>query len=383
MYHRWGGQDASSAYKEHLAQNIASKLGVAVLCVDYHGVGNRGWMGGKIILEDKDLNIFKNSCADVGFSLDDDFIAHRQDWDYLLALLKEINAHTGLLKKQGKVRQNLRLGFTFTMIPRENEYQNFGVMSACDVLNALFYVRKNPPFKTSAKYLPCVLVGSSHGGYVANMATKIAPWAIEAVVDNGSWNLQTKMLENRDLNYEAFKAIGFGAQIDLRLTRFIAEQENLYTFTSEKTFWNANPSSPNCFTKARFMIRDVGEPKHLKEQGKIKKAHYICYHSTNDKIAPFGFKKEFYDELKNLEFHADLRVISDESQIDGKLIKHLDHGMGMSIQSLILKEVPALLELVKNEQEFKGKKQISYVCDDLIYTFKESRNKILLECVKS
>lgn len=108
---------------------------------------------------------------------------------------------------------------------------------------------------------------------------------------------------------------------------------------------------------------------------------YVANMAT--KIAPFGFKKEFYDELKNLEFHADLRVISDESQIDGKLIKHLDHGMGMSIQSLILKEVPALLELVKNEQEFKGKKQISYVCDDLIYTFKESRNKILLECVKS
>lgn len=46
-----GGQDASSAYKEHLAHNVAKELGVAVLCVDYHGVGNRGWMGEKSCLK--------------------------------------------------------------------------------------------------------------------------------------------------------------------------------------------------------------------------------------------------------------------------------------------------------------------------------------------
>lgn len=375
-----GGQDASTSYKEHLAQNVAQKLGVAVLCVDYHGVGNRGWLGGKTILDPLDAEFFKASCETVGFKLDDDFFEHTEDEKYIVEVLEKLHLHIGLLKLSGKAKMDYHMILTFTTIPREKEYQNFGIMSACDILNALFYIGKNPPFKTNSTYLPCVLVGSSHGGYIANLAAKIAPWAIEAIVDNGSWSLKTFMFDNEDFDYQAFKAIGFAREIDFNLIRFVDKRENFYYLTSDKTHWGADPHLPNYFSRSRFEIRDPGYKEHLKEQSKIKKAIYVCYHVVKDDIAPYFIKEDFYKELKELGFNSTLYPIKDESQIDGKLIKHLGHGAGMSIQELILREVPALIKKIKNEQEYKGKKEISYVCDDLIYTFKQVEEKIILDC---
>ncbi|EDN5950271.1 DUF2920 family protein, partial [Campylobacter jejuni] len=32
-------------------------------------------------------------------------------------------------------------------LPSKNEYQNFGIMQAMDILNAIFYIKENSPFK--------------------------------------------------------------------------------------------------------------------------------------------------------------------------------------------------------------------------------------------
>ncbi|WP_354664881.1 DUF2920 family protein [Campylobacter jejuni] len=32
-------------------------------------------------------------------------------------------------------------------LPFKNEYQNFGIMQAMDILNAIFYIKENSPFK--------------------------------------------------------------------------------------------------------------------------------------------------------------------------------------------------------------------------------------------
>ena len=47
-----------------------------------------------------------------------------------------------------------------------------------------------------------------------------------------------------------------------------------------------------------------------------------------------------------MKFHT----ISSKDQIDGKLIKHLDHSMGMSIKTLLEKELP---EVLKNGKSHK------------------------------
>ncbi|EAI3905177.1 DUF2920 family protein, partial [Campylobacter lari] len=39
------------------------------------------------------------------------------------------------------------LDLSASLRPTKNEYQNFGIMQATDILNALLYIRKNSPFK--------------------------------------------------------------------------------------------------------------------------------------------------------------------------------------------------------------------------------------------
>ncbi|EOU3641973.1 DUF2920 family protein [Campylobacter upsaliensis] len=42
--------------------------------------------------------------------------------------------------------KDFKLAMSATLLPVRNEYQNFGIMPALDILNALFYVQKHPPF---------------------------------------------------------------------------------------------------------------------------------------------------------------------------------------------------------------------------------------------
>ena len=65
-----------------------------------------------------------------------------------------------------------------------------------------------------------------------------------------------------------------------------------------------------------------------------------------------------------------------EKDIDGKFIKDLTHGMGMSMKLLIKKHLPQIL--YEKIQDKTCKKEISYESDNLIYTFKEENNQINL-----
>ncbi|MFG5098030.1 DUF2920 family protein, partial [Campylobacter lari] len=70
-----------------------------------------------------------------------------------------------------------------------------------------------------------------------------------------------------------------------------------------------------------------------------------------------------------------------KNQIDGKFIKNLEHGLGMSIKTLIKKHLSKILE--ENLQDKTCKKEISYKCDDLVYAFNEDNNQIILSIVNS
>lgn len=220
--------------------------------------------------------------------------------------------------------------------------------------------------------IPVIMIGSSHGGYLSHLAAKIAPWLIDGVIDNSSY---AKFL---------WKLVGFGKEID-----FIkyAEFSTFYLFRhictccSTKTFWTSNSSSPYFFSPARRMIRNILEPSHLQIQSIYPKPYYVSYHSFYDRrIAPPEDKIELYDIFQKYHFDAKLHMIKEQSQIDGKFIKSLEHGMGMSIKTLIKKELPIMLEKIKNnpKKEYKDK-SISYPCEDLLYNFTQKEDKIFLE----
>ncbi|EAL2563156.1 DUF2920 family protein, partial [Campylobacter coli] len=59
-----------------------------------------------------------------------------------------------------------------------------------------------------------------------------------------------------------------------------------------------------------------------------------------------------------------------------KFIKNLEHGCGIPMKLLIKKH---LLQILKEPLQDKiCKKEVSYKCDELVYTFKEENHQIIL-----
>ncbi|WP_291953401.1 DUF2920 family protein, partial [Campylobacter sp.] len=138
----------------------------------------------------------------------------------------------------------------------------------------------------------------------------------------------------------------------------------------------SNKQSPRYFSPARKFIREVLNKDHLKTQSLYPKPKYIFYHSKIDNRSPYKDKKIFYDLLKSMSFNASLYGI-EHKDVDGKFIKNLEHGMGIPMKLLVKKHLPDILK--EKTKDKICKKEISYQSDDLIYTFKEKDDKILLK----
>ena len=312
------GEDSDLGYRANLIRTMAETYDVACISVDYHCIGNRPQLGAKFGLDDIDREILTRELSSIGINLPIDLksIDCHEKVDLLLKFLsKEII----IRKERGILPADFRLNASITIVPTKNEYQNFGVMQAMDVLNAVLYTKK---YINNAKfeYLPVIMVGSSHGGYLAHMCAKIAPWLVDAVIDNSSYAIFL------------WRLIGFGKEINF--TNYFCFgtdtlYQNLYIYFFDKTYWTLNEKSPYYFIDAREEIRNILNLDHLNVQSSYKKPIYVSYHCIFDKeIAPAKDKIELYEALKKLKFDATLHMVKDESEVDGKFIKSITHGMG-------------------------------------------------------
>ena len=248
-------------------------------------------------------------------------------------------------------------------------------MQAQDVINAALFIKANPPFKsaTDIDELPVVLVGSSHGAYINALAAKFAPWLVDGLIDNSSY---------AKLNWEL---IGLGKEIDYIKFREYSTDiyfKNIKIYVFTKTMWTLmDKSSPRYFSQAREDIRNALDAAHLKAQSECPKPIYVGYHcAVNDHCAPPDEKVQLYEELRKLGFDATLHMIKDESELDGRFLKKLTHGLEMSIKLLIAKELPPMLEkIASREKQICESKSISYRSDGLEYKFSEANGKINLE----
>ena len=363
------GEDSDLGYRANLMQTMAETYDVACISVDYHCIGNRPQLGAKFGLDDIDREILTRELSSIGINLPIDLksIDCHEKVDLLLKFLsKEII----IRKERGILPADFRLNASITIVPTKNEYQNFGVMQAMDVLNAVLYTKK---YINNAKfeYLPVIMVGSSHGGYLAHMCAKIAPWLVDAVIDNSSYAIFL------------WRLIGFGKEINF--TNYFCFgtdtlYQNLYIYFFDKTYWTLNEKSPYYFIDAREEIRNILNLDHLNVQSSYKKPIYVSYHCIFDKeIAPAKDKIELYEALKKLKFDATLHMVKDESEVDGKFIKSLTHGMGMSYKLLLQKELPSMMEKILSQTNNKSSKSIEYKCGDMIYKFSEVLDQINLE----
>ncbi|EBF5412097.1 DUF2920 family protein [Campylobacter coli] len=365
------GGDVDENYREHLAEFVAGEFNVAVVSVNYHCIGNRPQTGSSFFMDDIDKLILKTSCEALNIQVNLDKLNSLEE---LSSTLKEVDHILEEQKNQKLINPNFKLSIHLSLQPTKNEYQNFGIMQAQDLLNVALYLKKHAPFDTMGGGIPVIMIGSSHGGYLAHLAAKIAPWLIDGVLDNSAY---AKFL---------WRVVGFGKEIDfMQYSEFATFDffHHIKTHCSTKTFWTSNSSSPCFFSPARRKIRNLLEEDHLLEQSKYLKTCFISYHSLYDEYVSLKEKTMLYEELEKLGFDATLCSITKESQVDGKFIKNLNHGMGIPVKLLIKKELPLMLEKIKQnlKKDYK-EKCISYPCEDLLYQFSEKDDKILLKIDK-
>ena len=167
---------------------------------------------------------------------------------------------------------------------------------------------------------------------------------------------KTEIFDKKLYRDAAFRTIGFGKEIaNEGLHRAHNTQKNFLFCYSNTTKWTSDESLPNYFSRSRYEIRDVAFSGHLANQAQNNKPIYVGYHSSEDNIANLDDKIAFYESLKALGYDATLHVINKQSQVDGKFIKNLAHGMNMSIKTLILKELPPLLEKLSKQKKSKAR----------------------------
>ena len=350
-----------AGYEEHLAEFVVKEFEVAVLRVDYHCIGFRPQTGATFYMDKKDKEIFAKCCDGViklpkNF-LNDDIL----DQNESLKICQSLDCIIQTLKNQGKVPNNFLAPLSISLQPTKNEYNNFGLMQALDIINAIYFVRKNHAKFKLAKTPKTLLFGTSHGGYLGFLCAKFAPWLIDAVVENSGYA------------NAPFRMLGLGKYIDyLKIQEWsMKPSENIGLIVFTKTHFNRDKNSLNCYTEAHNKIRSLPEFDHLQTQASCHKAVFVSYHSTRDfDIALLEPKERLYTMLEKLGFNTNLTIIKDESEIDGKFIKNLEHGMGMSMKSLIKKELPPLLAMHFTHEKDE-KREITYKSENLEYKFKE------------
>ncbi|AJC93086.1 hypothetical protein (DUF2920 domain) [Campylobacter subantarcticus LMG 24377] len=353
----------------YISDYCARNYNVAVLNVNYHCIGNRPQIGAKFYLDNIDKFIFETSLKALGITIPYD-IQKLNTFEDFHPAMKCLNKKIQDMKNNWELDRNYYLDLSVSLQPTKNEYQNFGIMQATDILNALLYIRKSPPFKVTGGGIKHILIGSSHGGYLANLCAKLAPWFVDVVIDNSSHVSLANL----------WRVIGFGKEIDY--TQYFCFGtfhffNNIRLCASDKTLWTTNKQSPYYFSLARKLIRETLNKDHLNIQAKYPNPKYIVYHSKFDEWVSLEEKEEYVDTLKKYGFDVEFVKITDSQQVDGKFIKNLNHGMGIPMKLLIKKHLSQILKEPLKDKICK--KEISYKCDDLVYIFKEENNQIKLE----
>lgn len=334
------GEDNNESYQDHLAEFLVKEYQVAVIRVRYNSIGLRPQNGATFFMDAKDKELYLQVGKKLNIDFPDNFFPDRdltQQETY--AACSILNDAIKNCKNQALLAKHIQIPISISVQPVRNEYLNFGVLQAMDILNVLQFIKKNPPFKLEKDY-KTIMFGSSHGGYIALLTAKFAPWLVDGVLENSAY---VKLLK---------RLFGLGREMDyIKESEFHATQffDHVMLCCVTKTPFTLDQNSKYCFSSDHHHIRELFNPDHLRTQAQYPKPYYISYHSMQDELDPAYNKEQMFELLKELNFQSSLHVIKDESEVDGAFIKSLNHGMDMSLKMLIQKELPTLLALKKTQ----------------------------------
>lgn len=189
------------------------------------------------------------------------------------------------------------------------------------------------------------------------LIAKIAPWYVDGVIDNSGVCLPFLLhILGRDMDQVEFV--------------FEGDNHRIYPFVQK--YWTRNVDSSFYFSDENYLVRAILNLSHLKIQASYNaKIVFVSYHSQRDQGAPAENKIQLYEIYKILGYDATLHLIKDESEIDGRFVKSLEHGLRMTDRALLRKELPLMLEKLQGRKSFMQENSISYPCGDKIFTFKD------------
>jgi len=363
------GVDSSFKYQKKLMRYISEEYNVLAVFVEYHSIFSR------VVKDEK-------KSAKYGFSRDDtdilfymlkkyDLVLDENNLDFN-SIIHQLEAQIRDKKSKNEFTDEFKLKLTATLYPYKNEYENFGVVQAIDILTVLYHL-KEIGYKNIIKNKPLITVGNSHGGYISYLLRKFAPNTFDVIIENSSYikpYLKSIIGFENDIN---------DSEVDLFYPNII-----LNCFV--KSYWNLNENSSYYFNKTAYEIRDLSNTLQNKQLLKYgNKTEIISYHSAFDTLAPYKDKLDYYNYMKLNNYNIKLNIISSENQIDGRLIKNLNHAMGMSTKELINKEIPTILKNKKKSTptDLSKKSIIEYNTSlNDTYRFEFKKNKIKVKLLK-
>ncbi|EEU7224388.1 DUF2920 family protein [Campylobacter jejuni] len=356
------GANANISFLDFDREYIAKNFDVVTINVFYHCFCQRRSNVEKYsaftIFTKDDVSNLSQALLEIGVNINVNLENAQQCYELL-------NQNITTLKSQGKLAQNYQAKFTSTFIPPNGDYQNYGIMAAIDHINALKdLVKRFPEFAD----LPKIYGGGSYGGYLSLLIAKIAPWYVDGVIDNSGSALPPLIyILGRDLE-----------QFD-----FIFNNPNTLIEMFTKTYWTReDENSPYFFANENYMIRSLLNSSHLIIQVNVNKnIVLVSYHSSKDEFNTSKDKQTLFLAYKELGYDATLHLIKDESEVDGRFIKDLNHGMRITDRALFRKELPLMLEKLQKRKSLMQENSISYPCGDKIFTFKDEGDKFVL-CIK-
>lgn len=356
------GANANISFLDFDREYLAKNFDVVVVDVFYHCFCARKSIdeayNPKIVPNDEDLKRVDSVLNDLGFS-------HlKTDKENFLEAIVFIDKEIEKLKNAKQINPLLKAEFNCDLIPPNGDYQNYGIMAAIDHINVLKDIMKKfPHFKN----LPKIYGGGSYGGYLSLLLAKIAPWYVDGVIDNSGVCLPfLAHILGRDMNQGEFV--------------FEGDNHRIYCFVQK--YWTRNANSPFYFGDENYLIRAVLNSNHLKiEANANKNTIFVSYHSMQDMGAPVQNKIELYKCYEELGFDANLRLVKDENDIDGRFIKSLEHGLRMTDRALFRKELPLMLEKTQGRKFDMSENSIIYPCKDKQFIFKDKDDKFELEIV--
>ncbi|HBD2718319.1 TPA: DUF2920 family protein, partial [Campylobacter jejuni] len=337
------GANANISFLDFDREYIAKKFDVVAVHVFYHCFCHRRSNVEKYsaitMFTKEDVSNLSQALLDIGIKIDVDIQNAHQCYELL-------NQNITTLKSQGRLVQNYQAKLSSTFIPPNGDYQNFGIMPAIDHINALKdLVKRFPKFAD----LPKIYGGGSYGGYLSLLIAKIAPWYVDGVIDNSGTVLPLlECIIGRKLNKP----------------EFIYNDPNTLIEMFVKTYWIREDENSSYFiANENYMIRSLLNSSHLTIQANINKnIIFISYHSLKDEFNTAKDKQTLFLAYKELGYDATLYLIKDESEIDGRFIKDLKHGMRISNKALFRKELPLMLEKLQGRKSFMQENSISYPC---------------------